>query len=74
LGPFAHSEGSNDFSASDEIVPGLAGGVDDVVLIAVTHGRKRSIGIYAVLKAGLPTTLVTDSEVALELLALAERQ
>lgn len=43
-------------------------------LIAVTHGRQRSIGIYAVLKAGLPTTLVTDSEVALELLALAERK
>jgi DNA-binding transcriptional regulator LsrR (DeoR family) len=37
-------------------------------LIVVTHGRERASGIEAVLKAGFARTLVTDSEVANQLL------
>jgi DNA-binding transcriptional regulator LsrR (DeoR family) len=41
-------------------------------LIAVTHGRERASGIEAVLLAGFATTLVTDSEVAHQLLKHAD--
>src|SRR5262249_23323952 len=37
---------------------------------ALTHGRERSVGLHAVVSAGLVTTLVTDSDVANELLRM----